>query len=126
MFRQIANRIKGIKKTTDENLRLQEALALLNGFNGNTKGSIHYDMGGPYFNLKGVAPKDMVDFIKDKFHEQSDFYTEIRHQIYSCERYEKHHLHLVHGRIMGKLGPTVVKGSQWKEASIDFVVEKEE
>jgi hypothetical protein len=126
MLRQIANRVKGRTKSTDENPSLQEALALLNGLNGNTRGNIYYHAGHTFITLEEVATRDMVDFVRGKFLEQGDYYNNIRHQVYSGERDERHYLDLAYGEIEGRLGATVVKGSPFRKASIDFVVEKQE
>jgi len=125
MFRQIPNRVKGRTKSTDENPSLQEVLALLNRLNGNTRGNIHYQS-NTYINLKGVAPVNMVDFVEDQFHELKGYYNNIKHQVYSGERSEKHYLDLAHGEIVGRFGAIVVKATPFRKVSIDFVVEKQE
>jgi len=126
MLRQIANKIIGRTKLMDENPSLEESLDLLDGLNGNTKGDISFDT-GPFIrvNLKKIAPRDMVNFVRDKFREDKFDYTNIRHRVYSIKRGERHYLDLAHGTIEGEFGETVVKSKPYKYASIDFVVEKQ-
>ena len=68
----------------------------------------------------------MVDFVGDKFHEQKDRYNNIRHQVYSGEKDEKHYLDLARGDIEGRFGTTVIKNHPLTKVSIDFIVEKQE
>lgn len=131
MIRQIANKIKGRRKLTDENLNLEEALALLNGLNENTRGNVHYHGGAVSFDLDEATPRDMVDFVVRKFQVLRKSYSDIRHQVYSGERSEKHYLDLAHGDIKSGYAETIMtgrirKGSPYIKASIDFVVEKQE
>ena len=125
MFRIIANRMKGRTKSIEETPTVQEALALLDELNGNTKGNIHCDRGfSNYIGLSGIAPRDMVDFVGEKFSEGKDFYNNIRHQVYAGEKEEKHYLDLAHGQIEGRFGEIAVKGRPYRKASINFLVEK--
>lgn len=129
MFGQIANRLKGRTKVVDEYLSLEEALTLLNGFNENTKGRISFSKCGfTYISLTKVAPKDMVELVRDNFRVPNPtfFYNRIKHQVYQGKRDEKHYLDLSFGYVVGRVGARVIKEKPFITASIDFVVEKEE
>lgn len=126
MIRQIVNTFRGRTETQDENPELQAVLDLLNRLNGKTKGTIKYEAEFSYTDLRNVAPRDMASFVGDKFKlGLLDYYTDIWHQVFSGEADERHYLDLVHGKIAGTFGETVIRSRPFKRASISFVVEKQ-
>jgi hypothetical protein len=125
MLRYIANRFAGRRKSTDKSLSVSEATKLLGRLNGSTKGNISYAVGLTAFSLSGVAPRDMVNFVEDKFSTSKNYYSDIGHQVYSGESGNKHYLELAHGEIKGIFGATKVKGRPYRIATIDFLVQEE-
>jgi hypothetical protein len=125
MFRDIANRVAGRRKSKDESLNLREATELLGGLNSSIKGNISYHEGFTEFAVGDVAPREMVDFVERKFSTDPEEYLEIQHQVYSGRSGDKHYLKMSLGYIDARFGAEEVRSKPYKKASIDFLVQKE-
>lgn len=126
MLRYIANRVAGRRKSIDESLSVSETTELLGSLNGSTKGNVSGGSGSTEFELSGIAPRDMVGFVEDKFSTKyGRGYADIQHQVYSGESGDKHYLKMAKGDIEGTFGATIVKGRPFRKATIDFLVQKE-
>lgn len=125
MFRDIANRVAGRRKSKDESLNLREATELLGRLNGSIKGNIKYIEGFTGFAVGDVAPREMVDFVEKKFSTGSERYSEIQHQVYSGRSGDKHYLKMSLGYIDARFGAEEVRSRPYRRASIDFLVQKE-
>ena len=97
-------------------------LCSLNGF---TRGNISWGSGITEFGLSGVAPREMVDFVKENFSTGYSEYANIQHQIYSGESGDKHYFKMAKGNVEGKFGATIVKGKPFRKVAIDFLVQEE-
>ena len=131
MFRRIANRISGRKKSIDENLDIQEVLNLLNGLDKNVKGSIDDRAAFMYMvptrdYIQGCSPQSMIDFINKEFpKDEKGFYNYAGHQIYSGKREEKHYLDLYSLFKKASDELTMKAHSSLHSALIKFIVEKD-
>lgn len=123
MLREITNRLVGRRKSVDKSLSVNEAIDLLRSLNGPTRANIRYD-GGAYFTLSNVAPREMADFVRDKFSISGHHYSNIKHQVYSGESGKKHYLELARGNIEGRFGAIYIKGRPFRIATIDFLVQE--
>jgi len=124
MLRYIANRVAGRRKSTDESLSVSEATELLGSLNGSTRGKVNWGSGITEFGLSGVAPREMVDFVEEKFSTEYGGYADIQHQVYSGESGDKHYFKMAKGNVEGTFGATIVRGMPFRKATINFLVQE--
>lgn len=112
MIRDIVNNLAGRKKTIDKNLSIEEVITLLNGLNGNVRGSIccylrvSGGMAGArwdkQYKLEDVGLEKIANTINrlsEKESKKREYSNSIKHQMYSGRLDERHYLKIIHGEI---------------------------
>lgn len=122
MFREIANGIRGRKKTVDEKLTYDSLSDFLLGMGGNPvrEARLNYfgydvDRTTHVEDFKPATMNDAMAFIRKELAPSAQTYTYIKHQAFSGKGGIKHYIDVASGPVSGEDVP-------YREVSIEFVM----